>query len=193
MVGARMGATGMDGDRHRWDVRHREAGPARVGPPAGLVESGAPVPSTGRALDAACGRGATTVWAALAGASVVALDVSPVAVAATRALATAHGVADRLDVRAHDLDRGLPPGLGRFDLVVCQWYRDPGLWPTLIDHTATGGIVAVSVLSVVGAADPGPYHAPEAELLNAFGINGVEVIYYREADGAATVVAARRG
>lgn len=179
----------MHGDAQRWDERHAAAPQARPAPPEGLVSVDVHVPIHGRALDVACGRGGQVVWAARRGFDVVGLDVSPVAVAATRQLALDHGVAARVDVRVHDLDAGLPPDLGRFDLVICQRFRAPGIVPALLSSLVEGGLAVLTVLSTVGAASPGPNHAPPGELAASVSAAGGDILLGTEADGVATVVA----
>ena len=176
-------------DRRSWNDRHRTAAPGHAVPPTGLDDAPVCVPTSGRALDVACGRGGVTVWAAERGLDVIALDASPEAVGATRSLATAAGVGHRVDARVHDLDGGLPGGIGSFDLIVCQRYRDPELWPALVRALRPGGTLVVTVLSVVGATVEGRFRADAGELEAAFGTLGVDVVRAAEGDGVATVVA----
>jgi SAM-dependent methyltransferase len=174
-------------DRQRWDDRHAGAGPAEPAPPALLDAHLDRLPAGGSALDVACGRGATAVWLAVRGFAVDALDVSPVALRATARLAAAHGVAERVRVREHDLDAGLPsvPAPG-YQVVVCQRFRAPALYPALAAALAPGGLLAVSVLSRVGGGD-GPYRAAPGELAAAFA--GLRVLAHREGDGEAALLA----
>ncbi len=181
----------MSDDRRRWDERHERAPMAVPAPPEGLAASGVVLPARGTALDVACGRGGVAVWAASTGLTVTALDISPVAVAATRALALRHDVAGRVEASVHDLTAGLPDGTGRFDLVMCQRYRQPELWPALVDHTVAGGIVVVTVLSTAGRPAPGRHRAEPGALAAEFGRLSVEIVHHREAAGAATIVARR--
>jgi SAM-dependent methyltransferase len=177
-----------DADRERWDARHAAAGPAVPAPPgafAGAADLTTSVPTTGRALDVACGRGAVAVWLALRGLAVNAVDVAPAGLAAGKALADACGVADRIRWIAHDLDGGLPAGPA-YDVVVCQLFRDPGLYGALAAALTPGGLLAVTVLSEVGAA-PGPFRAHPGELQAAFA--GLDVLLERESDGEATLLA----
>lgn len=178
------------GDRERWDERHASSGAVDVRPPDGLDES-IDARVSGRALDVACGRGGQSVWAALRGLAVVALDVSPVAVEATSQLAVDHGVDDRVDARVVDLDDGLPSGLGSFDLVICQRYRQPDLIGPLADALVPGGVLVASVLSLVGADAPGRFHAPAGELEGVVRSAGLTIERSVEADGVALVVARR--
>jgi len=178
-------------DRVRWDERY-----------AGRTTSNAEAPehlgdrpellAGGRALDIACGPGAQTLWLAERGWDVIALDVSPVAIGLLRRAATDAGVADRVDARIVDLDRGLPTELGRFDVIVCQRYRQPSLYGAIVDHLADGGVAAVTVLSEVGLDGAGgPFHAAPGELVEAFDRPDVEVVDHVEADGTASVVLRR--
>ena len=49
----------------------------------------------------------------------------------------------------------------------------------------------VTVLSAVGADEPGPFHAPAGELARAFSRPDVDVAFSAEADGQASVVVSR--
>lgn len=185
----------MDADRERWDERHRSAVRPRPAPPealAGRHDLLALVPTTGGAVDVAAGTGAVAVWLAGAGLDVVALDISPVAVARCRALATEHGVTDRVDARVHDLDAGLPDDLAGLGLVVCQRFHAPGLDDDLVGALAPRGVCVVTVLSTVGREGPtGPYHAAAGELVRRFDRPDVELLSSTEADGVASVVLRR--
>jgi SAM-dependent methyltransferase len=179
-----------DADRERWDPRHLAAGPAAPAPPgvlAGAADLTSCVPTTGQALDVACGRGAVAVWLALRGLAVDAVDVAAAGLAAGARLATRHGVGDRVRWIAHDLDDGLPDGCtGPYDVVVCQLFRDPDRYGALTAALAPGGLLAVSVLSEVGAA-PGPFRARPGELRAAFA--GLDLLLDREGDGEAALLA----
>jgi len=144
------------------------------------------LPAGGRALDLACGRGTVAVWLAQRGLDVDAVDVSPVALAAGAALAEATGV----EVRWHaaDLDDGLPAGT--WDVIVCQRFRDPALYPALAAALSPGGLLVLTVLSAVGD-EGGRFRAAPGELLAAFG--GLDVLQHDERDGEATLVARSSG
>ncbi|HEY2193968.1 MAG TPA: methyltransferase domain-containing protein [Actinomycetospora sp.] len=170
-------------DRERWDRRFATVGPGVPGPPSVLVGREGLVPEDGAALDLACGRGTVAVWLAGRGLTTTAVDVSPEALRLTTALAAAHRV-DLATVCA-DLDDGLPVR-GPVDVVVCQRFRDPRLYPGLIEVLAPGGLLVVSVLSTVGDAG-GSFRAGPGELREAFG--DLEVLVDEEGNGEAHVVA----
>jgi SAM-dependent methyltransferase len=178
-------------DGERWDARYSGRETGAPGPPAGL--DGIRLPEGGLCLDVACGLGEQSLWAAANGFYVVAVDVSPTAIAALRASAAAHALDGRIDARCADLDDGLPADvLGRCALVICQRFRDPRLYAALAGAAAPGGLIVITVLSQAGAASHGPYRAQPAELGHAFGALDVDVLRTTEANGEATLVARRR-
>jgi 2-polyprenyl-3-methyl-5-hydroxy-6-metoxy-1,4-benzoquinol methylase len=179
----------MRDDAGRWNERYRNRpavsplAPEPLGVRTELIEL---VPNAGRALDIACGLGAQTLWLARRGLVVTALDVSPLAVAAVVAGAASAGVEDRVTATAVDLDDGIDPASGPYDVIVCQRYRQPTLYGSIRELLRPGGLGIVTVLSEVGASDPGPYHARRGELVDSFGDLSIE--YSAERDGVATVL-----
>ena len=175
---------GASGDRARWDGRHAAAGPGVPMPPGALRGREHLLPAAGRALDVACGRGSVAAWLHGRGLRVDAVDVSPVGLAAGRALAPG------VTWIEHELSTGLPRACaGPYDVVVCQRYRDPALYPALAGVLAPGGLLVITVLSEVGDSG-GPVRAAPGELRTAFA--ALDVLAHSEGDGEATLVA-RRG
>jgi SAM-dependent methyltransferase len=175
-----------DEDRRRWDARHAASSDVGPLPPDALRGREELVPTSGRALDLACGRGAVALWLARRGLSVDAVDVSAVAIEAA-----ARTTGD-LPVRwwRHDLDTGLPPDLASpCDVIVCQRFRDPALYPALITALAPDGLLAITVLSEVDEG-PGAWRARHGELLDAFG--RLDVLVHTEANGEASLVGRAR-
>jgi SAM-dependent methyltransferase len=175
-------------DRERWDARYARlaAVPAdEVSAPALLKAHEHLVPSTGRALDIACGRGSGAVWLARRGMDVWGLDISSVAIAQARDLARRCGVEDACRFDVVDLDDGLPPG-PPVDLVLCHRFRDRRLDRAIVDRLAPGGLLAMTALSEVGAS-PGPFRASAGELPAAFA--ALAVVAAGEADGEAWLLA----
>jgi SAM-dependent methyltransferase len=151
------------------------------------------LPESGRCVDIASGIGAVTLWLAQRGLEVTALDVSDVAIDHLGAAATAAGLSGRIDARTVDLDQGLPADLDHLDLVVCQRFRDPALSRPIVDRLRAGGLAVITVLSSVGADDPGPFHASAGELAAAFGADErCEILHQFEGAGVAHVVVRRR-
>lgn len=173
-------------DRDRWDAKHRALGTGTPAPPDALRGHLDLLPSSGRALDVACGRGSVAVWLAGRGLDVVAVDVSPAALAAGAELVTREQPPGRVRWVEADLDAGFPAEDDRYDLVVCQRFRDPALYPAMAAALAPGGLLVVTVLSEVGDTG-GAFRAAPGELTAAFA--GLEVLAHREGDGEAHLVA----
>jgi SAM-dependent methyltransferase len=194
------GCPPMDEDRIRWDDRYAARSPIDVTgaqPPDALamLDEGmfTQLPTTGRALDIACGVGAQSLWLAERGLQVVALDVSPVAVELTEAAAAAAGRTDSIDARVHDLDAGLPEDVGGVAVIVCQRFRGRNLYPQIAAALTPGGVAIVTVLSAVGHDGmPGEFHAPAGELVEAFATSAVDIVAQSERDGLASIIVRRR-
>jgi SAM-dependent methyltransferase len=172
-------------DRVRWDDRHA----GRVGGNPGLPDVFAryvdAVPTTGHVLDLACGSGSASVWLAERGLMVWGIDVSAVAIEQARELAHRNDVTDRCRFSVVDLDEGLPPG-PPVEMILCHRFRDPRLYPAIVDRLIAGGLLAISVLSEVGA-QPGPFRAAAGELADAFA--DLQTLAAGEGDGQAWLLA----
>ncbi|WP_029109681.1 class I SAM-dependent methyltransferase [Mycobacterium sp. URHD0025] len=178
-----------DKDRIRWDAAYADREPvSEPGLPQTFSGQADVFPLAGSALDVACGTGRVAVWLARRGLHVWGLDVSPVAVTQARQSAVHHGVADRCRFDVIDLDDGLPPG-PPVDVIVCHRFRDRSLYPAMVERLAPGGILAINVLSEVGA-EPGRFRAAAGELTTAFA--GLDVMTEGEGGGEAWLLARRR-
>lgn len=185
----------MEDDAFRWDERYRER--ESVAPRAPEAIEQRPelddlVAHVGRGLDIACGSGAQSLWMARRGLDVVALDVSPVAIEQLNDAAARLGLDDAIDARVVDLDNALPADIDRFDLIICQRFRDPRLYASVIGGLRSGGVAIVTVLSAVGCETPGAFHAAPGELRSAFDTTATELVSHDEGDGLASVAVRRR-
>ena len=178
-----------EADRVRWDQKYAGRAAATPALPATFADYADAIPTTGEALDLACGSGAAAVWLARRGLTVWGVDVSDVAVEQARELARRHDVSDRCRFSVADLDDGLPPGPA-VDMVLCHRFRDPRLYRPIMDRLATGGLLAISVLSETGAS-PGAFRADAGELDRAFA--DLQVLGAGEGDGQAWLVARVKG
>lgn len=175
-------------DRLHWDETYSSRGgpdPGAVTAPVDFAALAEEFPTGGTALDIACGRGGAAVWLARRGLRLWGIDVSEVALAQARDLAAHWRVSDRCRFSAADLDHGLPPG-PTVNLIVCHRFRAPELAATIIDRLEPGGMLAVSVLSEVGAG-PGRYRARPGELTAAFA--DLDRVAAGEGDGVAWLLA----
>lgn len=156
-------------DRRRWNERYAGLAPAPVGAvelPGVLARHADVFPTTGHALDLACGQGLGAVWLARRGLDVVGVDISEVAISQARDLARRSGVGDHCRFDVVDLDDGLPAG-PPVDVILCHKFRDRRLDQPIIERLAPGGLLAIVALSEVDAA-PGPFRAAPGELPAAF-------------------------
>ena len=179
----------MDTDAIRWNERWTDRPSAEPSPPDALVASGVDLTETGRALDVACGLGGVAVWLAKRGFTVDAYDVSLVAIESAKVLAADNGVTRRCNAEVADLNNGLPSSAGdSYDVIACQRFRDEALYGEMIDRLAPGGLLIITVLSVVDRHDQSsPYLADPGELTKVFG--DLDILYADEADGHAQLVA----
>ena len=169
--------------RESWDKRWADTGlaPASIDPYPLFADHVDLFPTSGDALEVACGRGRGAVWLASLGLDVWAVDLSPVAIDLATQLAEQCGVADRCRFEAHDLETGLPEG-DLVDVVVCYLFREADLDRQMMDRLKPGGLLAVVVLSEVGHG-PGRFRAKPGELTDAFA--ELDLLEAGEADGNA--------
>lgn len=179
-------------DAKRWDARYEGRPPATARRPDALDDAtDALLPTSGRALDIACGAGGETLWLAARGLDVTAVDVSSKAAELAQRAVSAAGLDHRVEVMVHDLDDGLPPSMSGYDVIVCQRFRDTSLYGEIVERLGRGGIAVVTVLSETGTASPGSFHAPSRELATAFDRRDCEVVRHAEADGSESIVVRR--
>ena len=116
-----------------------------------LVMNRALLPTSGRALDVACGRGRNALWLARQNFETTALDRDPAAVAELEVRARRDGLP--LTARTVDLEGGTADlGHARYDVVVVVHYLHRALFPALIAALAPGGALVYETFTVAQAA-----------------------------------------
>ena len=180
-----MAATGpADGDeRARWNARYgRGAGPVGLEPSAWLADHRALLEDCprGRALDIACGMGRNALFLADLGFEVDAIDISDVAVEATRRRAAERGAPVRA-VRA-DVGTGAFPA-PPYAVIVNLNFLERALFGPIEQALAPGGLLVFETFGRDQRDVPGSSPAPRLtlapnELLRAFA--GLRALHYRD-------------
>lgn len=109
-----------------WDDRYRTADRLWSGQPNAQLVAQTTDLAPGEALDAGCGEGADAIWLASRGWTVLAVDVSAVALERAASHATAQGgeIAERISWQRVDI-RDWDPAPRQFDLVSAQFMHLP--------------------------------------------------------------------
>ncbi len=170
----------MDNDtlRAKWDRRYRGAedfgSPAEV-----LVANQHLLPAAGKALDLACGLGASALLLARLGLETTAWDLSPVAIGRLAATAKAEGLPLQASVR--DVER-TPFPAAAFDVIVVRRFLERRLCPAIAEALRPGGLLFYQTFTRERVGDAGPsnpdYRLGRNELLRLF--PGLELVVYRE-------------
>lgn len=162
-------------DQGKWDRRyldsHTEPRAASV-----LVANRHLLPTSGMALDLACGLGGNALLLAEHGLEVEAWDISPVAVDKLR------GLCGGLAVKARTLDLMTAPlPTNRFEVIVVSYFLQRSLVPAIIAALRPGGLLFYQTFNHIqlgrGPSNP-DYRLQENELLKLFA--GLNIRYYRE-------------
>lgn len=135
-------------DRDKWKRRYREGAYRDRTHPTPLVaeyvpdivatqQAAAGAPGTLEALDLACGAGRNALYLAGLGYRVDAIDIAAEALARGEQAARAPGLP--VSWIEHDLDHGLPRGLGEYDLIVIVRYLDLSLVTAAAERLRRGG------------------------------------------------------
>lgn len=179
-----------------WDLRHREASPARAAPSEVLCEL-LPLLPAGAALDIACGTGRNALFLAAEGWHVTAVDGSAVAleklaeIAAQRGIPARHATSwpdcQRREERGiallqADLDRAIFP-VSRFSVVLNFNFLQRDLFAQIERTLRPGGVVlfetyTASQLGFAGGPQTREFLLSPGELRAAF--PACEILFYRE-------------
>lgn len=166
-------------DRDKWNARYRDGAYAERPHASRWLEHWVPQviertsPSPGRALralDVACGAGRNALWLAEQGFWVDAVDIAEAGLERARARVASRGLT--VAWHCHDLDEGLPPTLGSYDLIVAIRFLDRRLFRQLPSCLRPGGWLLSEVhlqtdAVVVGPAGPA-FRAAPGELVGLF-------------------------
>jgi tellurite methyltransferase len=167
------------GDRHRWNEKWAQAG-AGTAHRSELVELIAPwLPPSGRLLDVAGGGSGASLLFARHGLDVTVCDISDVGLDRTRHQAEDAGL--RIQTVLLDLEIDPVPS-GPWDVVTIANYLQRDLFPGLIDHLASGGVLGVVIATTTNLErhdKPGESFLVEPGELPTL-VDGLEIVHHSE-------------
>ena len=163
---------------NRWDTRFAEAtAPGTL--PEVLAENCHLLPTSGSALDIACGLGAGALFLAQRGLATSAWDGSAVALQKVNEFARQQGVA--ITTHQVDLENGSLPA-GEFDLITVGHYLHRPLCKKIIERLRPGGLLFYQTWTRRKTSDEGPdnpdFLLESNELLRLFA--PLTVVAFRE-------------
>lgn len=127
-----------DFDRQKWNNRHGEAPDDPGEPESALVEMIDLLPTAGKALDVAGGRGRHALWLAARGLDVTLSDISTVALEKASAEAARRGL--RIDAVECDFETDPLPA-GPWDVIYGSYFLERRLFPQFPSALAPGGLL----------------------------------------------------
>jgi SAM-dependent methyltransferase len=136
------------GSEEFWDARYASADRVWSGQPNPQLVTDVSGVTPGRALDVGAGEGADSIWLAEQGWTVVAVDISSIALDRGRRQAEASGVADRITWVHADLLTDPLPG-GPFDLVSVEFMHLPLAERTELFRRCIGVVGQGGLLQIV--------------------------------------------
>lgn len=172
--------------QHKWDMRYQQQPVESPAAAEVLTQNQHLLPTTGTALDLACGRGGNALLLAKQGLTVTAQDISPVVIAQLQQLAQQSGLQINTEVRDVVSE---PPIAAQYDVIVVSYYLERALAPALISALTPGGLLFYQTWCHQKTADRGPanpnYLLADNELLSLFA--GLKVRIYHEETGLGEV------
>lgn len=165
--------------QRKWDQRYRERAATEASPCDALTLFQHLLPTSGPALDLACGLGGNALLLARHGLPVEAWDLSPVALEKLQRQAASEGLAvttRQLDITSESLPRD------HYAVLVVSQFLDRGLAPAICAALRPGGLLfyQTHTRQRVGNGGPGnpAFLLEPNELLRLFA--GLQLVAYRE-------------
>lgn len=162
----------------KWQQRHAQA-EDNGSAPAVLTDNLYLLPTRGKALDLACGRGAGALQLAQQGLTVSAWDFSSVAIERLQNTAEKNALDITASVRDIVAD---PPMPDSFDVILLSYFLDRTLMPKVLAAVRPGGLLLYETFTQTSVSDRGPsssdWRLQDNELLHY--CKGWQIHYYRE-------------
>jgi len=173
---------GQVNDRAGWDARYRAADTVRPRAARVLLDNIHLLPTSGTALDLACGLGGNALLLAERGLQVQGWDFSAAAIVALDASARAASLPLTAIVRDVLAE---PPAAASFDVIVVSHYLERSLAGALVAALRPGGLLFYQTFTRARVDDSGPRNAAfrlaDNELLQLF--SALRLRVYREEGG----------
>lgn len=165
--------------KDKWDSRYRESDISDATPATVLKENTYLLPDKGIALDMGCGLGANAILLAHNNLSVVAWDISEIAIGKLNQYAKQQGLdinAQMRDVEIDSLEKNF------FDVIVIAHFLERSLTQQIIDALKPGGLLFYQTFTQTKVSAQGPtrleYRLANNELLTMF--SDLQILVYRE-------------
>jgi len=165
--------------KKKWDAIY--GGEGQAGEAARvLLENSHLLPASGRALEAACGRGSNALMLARLGLQTDAWDISVVAIESLQVEAERQGLTT-IQGEARDIMQQPPPA-DSYDVIVVSHFLERGLIPLLINALRPHGLLFYQTFTRSRVSERGPsnpdYRLADNELLELCA--GMRILVYRE-------------
>lgn len=175
-------AFGKPEDKDRWNKKYDTDAYLFGEKPVPFLEENIPILRKGKALDVAIGEGRNGVYLATQGFDVMGLDISEKGLEKAHALAAKNNVT--IQTKVVDLETvELEPN--SYDLILCTYYMNRGLYKKFYDALKPGGMVLVETYNIdyLKYRKFNPKWALNTnELLDIF--KGMRILRYRDYDDA---------
>lgn len=162
-----------------WESRHAEGSVEDANPARVITDNAHLLPSSGAALDLACGLGGNAVLLARHGLDVHAWDTSATAIGKLAKYARVHGLALTATMRDVVAE---PPEPERYDVIVVSRFLERSLAPTLSAALRPHGLLFYQTFTRTQVTERGPrterFRLDDNELLRLFA--PLRVVVYRE-------------
>lgn len=136
----------MEEDAHKWN-RIFTRRPVLSPKPPEFISRQYTLLKPGTVLDVASGDGASALFLADRGFDVTAIDISSEGLNRLNSFAAN----SQLNINTRRIDLDLPDALSVLDtydnIIICRFKPAPTLWPSLVEHLAPGGFMAVSTFN----------------------------------------------
>jgi 2-polyprenyl-3-methyl-5-hydroxy-6-metoxy-1,4-benzoquinol methylase len=169
----------MSAIEDKWNKIYSQQNCADIIPSTVLLENSHLLPSTGKALDLACGMGANAIFMAKLKLQVDAWDVSSTALKKLDEYCQLNNL--NIDTSLRDVEK-MPPKINSFDVVTVSQFLHRPTFHALCESLRVDGLLFYQTFTSEKAHQVGPtnpdFLLEKNELLNL--CNGMEILVYRE-------------